>query len=553
MNNNLPKSKILSSCGLFPLLNVWVVAICVINMLFFSSCVTTSQDWDINSDFEEEESGQPIGWTYNVSAEEGYSMVLDSQVRRSGNYALRIQADADSPHVWAGAATRQIPVWFKMRDVRLRGYVKWKAVSEGFAGLWCRVERWDGISRYEQQGNFENNESEDWGWYEIPVPVDEQARQIQFGGLLRGPGTVWLDSLTLEVDGMPYPEAAKSAAQTLEKILVPSLEKQVQPLGSILSDPRFQSSKLVVLNLADMGSRPLLEVARDMYRRGEFDQLLINVGDLELAALRQQYGTGALPDSQAFTDLISWQVKSRDFWDILTQEGNVQGIDLGTADAAIDVLRPYLHETDANRLDSLHQALFYQIGRSFISPDDVDALSHIQESLMEGLPKSTYPAQQRLRNLTAYYRTNGSSFQRNVSLYQTLDSLTQSVSGRSLFITWETLMYRNDPDLIGLLRKNMGDQTFVIGATVGEGKRLESSGEMTALPPLLPAAHEYYLAKLNRPAVWMSLSDENPLPWLPRQMFWRQSLFDSGYTTVRLQDFFDAVIYLDQSWPAQAL
>ena len=43
-----------------------------------------------------------------------------------------------------------------------------------------------------------------WTLYEIELPVDKTASNINFGVLLTGTGTAWVDSMKVEVDGEAY-------------------------------------------------------------------------------------------------------------------------------------------------------------------------------------------------------------------------------------------------------------------------------------------------------------------------------------------------------------
>ena len=47
----------------------------------------------------------------------------------------------------------------------------------------------------------------DWTRYVVDLPVDANARNINFGMLLPGDGTAWFDDLTVELDGQPYADS----------------------------------------------------------------------------------------------------------------------------------------------------------------------------------------------------------------------------------------------------------------------------------------------------------------------------------------------------------
>jgi len=90
------------------------------------------------------------------------------------------------------------------RHVRFSGYIKTEGVQRGFAGLWFRVDGPGGIQFLDNMSVRGPRGTTDWNKYEIVVDVPYGATGISFGVLHPGDGTAWFDSLTVEVDGVPY-------------------------------------------------------------------------------------------------------------------------------------------------------------------------------------------------------------------------------------------------------------------------------------------------------------------------------------------------------------
>jgi hypothetical protein len=121
-----------------------------------------------------------------------------------------------------GVATFTFPVGDAAgKTVRYSGWIKTEKVTDGYAGLWWRVDgKGDG-----QVLAFDNSEArlvkgtpvEDsgvmrgatgttgWTHYELELPVAAGARNINFGVLFTGKGTAWFDALQVELNGVPYP------------------------------------------------------------------------------------------------------------------------------------------------------------------------------------------------------------------------------------------------------------------------------------------------------------------------------------------------------------
>jgi len=109
------------------------------------------------------------------------------------------------------------------KTVRFGAWIKTENVQNGYAGLWWRVDGpGEGSSRPVLA--FDNSQARlidgtpdsnngtvrgatgttPWTHYEFELPVDKTAANINFGVLLTGTGTAWVDSMKVELDGEPY-------------------------------------------------------------------------------------------------------------------------------------------------------------------------------------------------------------------------------------------------------------------------------------------------------------------------------------------------------------
>ena len=105
-----------------------------------------------------------------------------------------------------GVATGSFPVKDAAgKRIRLSGYIKTEGVTEGYAGLWLRVDGASGVMEFDNMNNRGITGTTDWKRYEIELQVAATATNINFGALFPANGTAWLDSLAIEVDGIAYP------------------------------------------------------------------------------------------------------------------------------------------------------------------------------------------------------------------------------------------------------------------------------------------------------------------------------------------------------------
>jgi hypothetical protein len=123
-----------------------------------------------------------------------------------------------------GVATYRFPVKDAAgKTVRFSAWIKTENVRDGYAGLWWRVDG-PGEGNNRPQLAFDNSMSRyidgepatgdgtvrgatgttSWTHYEFELPVGKTATNINFGVLLSGTGTAWVDSMKVELDGEPY-------------------------------------------------------------------------------------------------------------------------------------------------------------------------------------------------------------------------------------------------------------------------------------------------------------------------------------------------------------
>jgi C-terminal processing protease CtpA/Prc len=143
----------------------------------------------------------PNGWFTNPPA----TVSVDNQVVHSGRWSVRFDRNSASEGGFS-VITKSIPVDFAGRNVELHGYFRTKDVA-GYAGLWMREDGEGQMLKLENMASQHVDGTRDWTEYSIKLPIDGNARQLVFGVLLAGTGTLWVDDLRLLVDGEPIAEA----------------------------------------------------------------------------------------------------------------------------------------------------------------------------------------------------------------------------------------------------------------------------------------------------------------------------------------------------------
>jgi erythromycin esterase-like protein len=136
----------------------------------------------------------------------GYHAEMDTQIFHDGKQSLHMNYIAPPPEPGNfGVATGSFPVKDAVgKRVRYSGYIKTEGVTQGYAGLWWRVDGASGTLMFDNMANRGVTGTTDWKRYEIELPVAADATNINFGALFPANGTAWFDSLSIELDGVPY-------------------------------------------------------------------------------------------------------------------------------------------------------------------------------------------------------------------------------------------------------------------------------------------------------------------------------------------------------------
>ena len=197
---------------------------------------------ELNLDFEQVESGFPLHWS--TMGNEEYKIYMDSVHVKSGHYAVVLESTSKEEGFKALAIS--LPANYKGKEIRLAGYMKTENVTEGYAGLWVRIDPEVGFDNMFDKGV---KGTTDWTAYEIILPLSpEQTDQIVLGALLVGNGKMWLDNLTVTIDGKTLDDPT---LEVLEREQLPAdLDKEFNDGSTIeISD----LSEQVISNLELLG------------------------------------------------------------------------------------------------------------------------------------------------------------------------------------------------------------------------------------------------------------------------------------------------------------
>lgn len=163
-------------------------------MTTITCCQTKQPQTVLNLDFERSNKEVPDGWSNFGSS--SYTISLDSIHVKSGRYSTSIVSKSSSDYK---ALAFTLPDNYEGKKITLTGYIKTENVSEGYAGLWMRI---DPSIAFDNMNNNGVKGTTDWRKYEITLNMNpSKTKQIVFGGLLVGKGKMWLDDFKVSIDG----------------------------------------------------------------------------------------------------------------------------------------------------------------------------------------------------------------------------------------------------------------------------------------------------------------------------------------------------------------
>ena len=172
-----------------------VASLFIIFLSVLTGHAQTSEVQKLNLDFEQNEKGYPLRWESFGSND--YRVYVDSVTVKKGKYAVVIENTKDKSEFKALGIN--LPNNYVGKSIRLSGYIKTENVTDGYAGLWMRI---DPQQAFDNMGNNGVKGTTDWKQYEIVLPLTPRETQnIAVGGLLAGKGKMWLDGLQVSIDG----------------------------------------------------------------------------------------------------------------------------------------------------------------------------------------------------------------------------------------------------------------------------------------------------------------------------------------------------------------
>lgn len=140
------------------------------------------------------------GWQFYGLSQEHYAASMDKGVFYKGTQSARL--DATSETAPGSAGIHQIIDATKYRNKRIRftAFIKTRDVEDR-CGLYLSVSTRGYPTELDDMSTRPIKGTIDWQQFSVVVDVSKDSRRINFGTILAGTGTVWLDAAVLEIVG----------------------------------------------------------------------------------------------------------------------------------------------------------------------------------------------------------------------------------------------------------------------------------------------------------------------------------------------------------------
>lgn len=192
-----------------------------------------------NLDFETTENNSPALW--KLMGNNSAKVFSDFNEKQQGKASAVIESEGTEGF---RAIMYTLPNNYAGRKITLSGYIKTENVTDGFAGLWMRIDPDVAFNNMQNVGLKGTN---DWKKYEVTLNMSpENTQQIVIGALLSGKGKIWVDDLKVSIDGKDI-ENAKIFEKKLTKV---ELDKEFDK-GSTISNINLDQNNIE--NLKKLG------------------------------------------------------------------------------------------------------------------------------------------------------------------------------------------------------------------------------------------------------------------------------------------------------------
>lgn len=533
-----------------------------------------------------------------------YDNVIDGTVAQSGTQSLRSHHTGPSP--WNPSTSGGIYQNFPVADaagkrVRLGGWIRSEAITEGYAGLFWLVYHADGnLSWVDMSANGVTGNTP-WAHYEVELDIPANAMQVFFGGELYGNGTAWFDNFEIEIDGKRWMEGpaehllqpSRGHLDWLRRSAIPVTTPvagnglaDLQPLKNVIGDAR-----IVALGEGTHGTKEFFQMKHRLVEflatEMGFTYFAIEANMPEAYRVNEYLLTGQGDPAELLEGMYFWTWNTQEVLDMilwmreLNASGRARiqfvGFDMQFSAVSAQNVRTFLVQAEPAYLPTANAA-FARIAaaerRGRATAADVAAaravfnyLSAQRDTYLQTISREQVDwaiQNARLVVQTAELLANITS--RDQSMAANIEWILDQAPAGSKIVLWahNRHVYKRPGFMGDYLAQRYGDDMYVLGFAFGEG-RYNARGAFSrltsheAMPPI-PGSLESFLGAAGIPQFIVDLKhlNEEEAPWI---WFGKPRNFRNiGAVAVRCAfapgvavDDYDGLLWINPTSPSQLL
>ena len=548
----------------------------------------------------------PLQWGIPDAPYHGYATSLDFSRRQHGKASLHLTQTDPAKSGWAIFWLMLPPELVAGHEVELSGWISTQDVSEGFADVYLtEYEKIDYNELILDTPGRGVRNTADWTRVAVKKQISGGTSGVMIGGILKGPGGAWFDSLELTIDGEPFRDTLVAAPKTrLTREDKRELRKYIHPLRTgdagtgdtndlKVLDELVGNSRVVALGENSHGSGEIYRMKNRMVRylvenRGfnifsieaympesyRFNEYIRDgQGDAESRVRGQEFW---IWKTQEMLDLVKWM---RQFNQSGQSERKIvyTGFDMQSYDISVDVLKSaFKDDEQAERLlQDMHAELKDVLAYTSVGSPLIDrtlagniarGLSQIEERIGKLPVGETERAWLRQNaTLLRQYLGQGHFFWRDRCMAENLLWIErQNPASRIVIWAHNGHIGKSGAGMGGILKESLDADYVNFGFTFGSGKytafRPGSDKWIHDAQPAGPGTLEYLLGKLAEPLFILDLkrmrAEGSPaLGWIDKLQFRHVGAvkIENEFPDRKVSDEFDYLVYMRKTGPSHLL
>jgi erythromycin esterase len=559
--------------------------------------------YSLNLDFEHiNRNNLPQKWTISNI---GYIIKPDSVIKYHGRYSLSMEAKYSSGFMEA-LCTLTLPLQFmQSKEIILNGYIKTRDVSNGYAGLWIRIDNENKILAVDTMKNRGLSGNNNWQMVSITMNIPEGAKDIYLGALLTGKGKAWFDFFSIIIDGKKIideeqvdNQPSKSELDWLKKAIVPLntvdacdydddlmplkqsfMDAKITALGEVThgSSDIFKMKHRLIKFMREKCGYSIFSIESSMPESFLLDNYVLN-GEGDLKILMQ--GLYDFPwNTKEVLNLIEWMrnhnLKNKDKIHFTGFDMQTYGGPRKELNMVVDKFKDTMFKAKLDYLDTLFSKFYKNLA-------DTSEFKN-RDSILALVKKQTEDIKMEINKLNLKKKENDWLIQNLNIIIQTISKKHPADRDKSMAENVEWIYNQNKlekmilwahnghiqkkgtnwPSMGEYLKREFNRDYLTVGFTFHKGKysawAKQGLGTYIAQESF-PGTFEYYFKSIDIPIFALDLRKiprDNPsAKWLLNMLLFREiggTKMEPEFISAYLTEKFDIIIFINESHNSELL